>query len=193
MKLPQIKQADRYIGLYVVDFGDHCAVGFTGEEVAELLDSDAGREVQVYKIYNARPDGQLELTGVRREVFELEAGMFFHAREEQAAAADFERLCNLAEMTLPPARAKVHQSADEQGGFVTALIYPAEYDSQFSRWLLDIGYRTEGAVEGGTSAVQRYYDGGWRILGRRQLWSQSGIDALHGQALQDAAKRAIVR
>lgn len=193
MKLPQVNHADRYIGLYVVDFGDHCAVGFTAEEVAELLDSDAGRDVQVYRIHNAYPDGRLELTGVRREIFELEAGMFFYARNEQAAADDFTRLCALAETTLPPARAKLHLSADRQGGFVTALIYPAEYDTAFSRWLLDIGYRTQGAVEGGTSAVQRYYDNQWQVLDRRQLWSQTGIDALHGQALHDAAKRAVVR
>jgi len=193
MKLPQVKQADRYIGLYVADFGDHCAVGFTAEEVAELLESDAGRDAQIYRIHNAYPDGRLELTGVRRELFELEAGMFFYARDEQAATDDFARLCGLADTTPPPSRAKVHLSAAEQGGFATALIYPAEYDPAFSRWLLDIGYRTQGAVEGGTSAVQRYYDGGWRILDRRQLWSQTGIDALHGQALQDAAKRAVVR
>lgn len=193
MKLPQVKQSDRYIGLYVVDFGDHCAVGFTAEEVAELLDSDAGGDVQVYRIHNAYPDGRLELTGVRREMFELEAGIFFYARDEQAAADDFARLCALAQKTLPPSRAKVHLSADPQGGFVTALIYPAEQDSAFSRWLLDIGYRTQGAVEGGTSAVQRYYDNPWRILDRRQLWAQTGIDALHGQALQNAAKRAVVR
>ncbi len=193
MKLPQVKQADRYVGLYVVDFGDHCAVGFTAEEVAELLDSDAGRDAEVYQIHNAAPDGRLELAGVRREVFALEAGMFFYARDEKAAAEEFARLCALAEQTPSPARAKVHLSADEQGGFVTALIYPAEFDAAFSRWLLDIGYRTQGAVEGGTSAVQRYYDNGWRILDRRQLWSQRGIDILQGQALQDAAKRAVVR
>ncbi len=193
MKLPQVKQADRYVGLYVVDFGDHCAVGFTADEAAELLDSDAGRDVQVYRIHNAYSDGRLELTGVRREMFELEAGMFFYARDEKAAAEDFARLCALAEQTPSPSRAKVHLSADEQGGFVTALIYPAEYDAAFSRWLLDTGYRTRGAVEGGTSAVQRYYDADWRILDRRQLWGQKGLDALHGQALQDAAKRAVVR
>lgn len=193
MKLPQVKQADRYIGLYVVDFGQHCAVGFAAEEVAELLDSDAGRDVQVYRIHNAYPDGRLELIGVRREMFELEAGMFFYARDEKNAAEDFARLCALAEQMPSPSRAKVHLSADEQCGFVTALIYPAEYDAAFSRWLLDIGYRTQGAVEGGTPAVQRYYDEDWRILDRRQLWNQRGLDILQGQALQQAAKRAVVR
>ncbi len=40
MKLPEVKNSERYVGLYVVDFGDHSAVGFTADEVAELLDSD---------------------------------------------------------------------------------------------------------------------------------------------------------
>ena len=37
MKLPEVQDADKYTGLYVVDFGDHCGVGYVAEEVAELL------------------------------------------------------------------------------------------------------------------------------------------------------------
>ena len=40
MKLPEVENAQRYIGLYVVDFGEHCGVGFTAQEGAELLESD---------------------------------------------------------------------------------------------------------------------------------------------------------
>ena len=37
--------------------------------------------------------------------------------------------------------------------YITALIYPAEHDDAFSRWLLDGHYRrTSGAVEGGTGS-----------------------------------------
>jgi len=193
MKLPEIKEASRYTGLYVIDFGDHSAVGFTAEEAAELLDSDAHRDAKVYQIYKAYPDGRLELKGVTRQTFDLEAGMFFYARNEQAGQADFDRLSALAETTLPPARAKVHLAADAQGGVVTALIYPAEYDDAFSRWLLDGHYRTEGAVEAGTGAVGRYYDAAWQILDQRQLWGQTSITSLRGQALQEAARKAVVR
>lgn len=193
MKLPDIKEADRYVGLYVVDFGDHSAVGFTAEEVAELLDSETNRDVRIYKIYNASPDGRMELKGVARDLFGLEAGMFFYSRDEQAGQADFERLCGLAQTTPPPARTKVHFASDNNGGFVTALIYPAECDQEFSRWLLDARYRTEGAVEAGPNAVQRYYDAAWQILDQRQLWAQKGLDLLQGQALQEAARKALVR
>ena len=47
MKLPEIKEANKYTGLYVVDFGDHCGVGFTAGEIAELLESE--RFAVVYK------------------------------------------------------------------------------------------------------------------------------------------------
>ena len=193
MKLPEIQDANRYTGLYVIDFGDHSAVGFTAEEVAALLDSEANRGAKVYKIHKAYPDGRVELKGVRQETFQVEAGMFFYVRDEQAGQDDFNRLCAMAETTLAPARAKVQLGDDGSGGFVTALIYPAEMDDEFSLWLLDIGYRTEGAVEGGTNAVQRYYDGNWQILDRRQLWGQKSIESLQGQALHDAARKVFVR
>ena len=61
MRLPEVKDGERYVGLYVVDFGDHCGVGFTGEEVAELLDSEKFRDVKVFRIHNAYPDGKMEL------------------------------------------------------------------------------------------------------------------------------------
>lgn len=193
MNVPMVNNADRYVGLYSVDFGNHCALGLTAEEVAELLDSDTGRDVTVYKIYRAYPDGRMELKGVRRELFGLETGMFFYARDEQAAQDDFNRLCGLADTMMPPARAKVHFAANGSDSFVIALIYPAEYDDEFGRWLLDAGFRTEGVVEAGTNAVQRYYDAEWQILDRKQLWSQKAADSLRGQALHDAVRKGVVR
>ena len=47
MKLPKLENPDRYQGLYVFDFGDHADVGFTVEEVAELLDSERYKEGKV--------------------------------------------------------------------------------------------------------------------------------------------------
>ncbi len=40
MKLPELEKAEKYVGLYIFDFGDHAGVGFTAEEVAELLESE---------------------------------------------------------------------------------------------------------------------------------------------------------
>lgn len=192
MKLPDIENADKYTGLYVVDFGDHCGVGFVAEEVAELLESEQFADVQVYKVHRARPDGTMELAGVNNETFQLEAGMFFYAADEATARDDYQRLAAWAAAHLPPARCKVHL-ADTGEGFVTALIYPAEFDDAFSKWLLDGNYRTAGQVEGGTGATQRYYDSQPDVLDREQLWPSSSIEHLKGEALLEATNRAIVR
>ena len=88
MKLPEVENADKYAGLYVVDFGDHCGVGFTAEEVAELLGSEQFADVKIYKVHRANPDGTMELKGVNKETFQLEAGMFFRAGDETTAQDD---------------------------------------------------------------------------------------------------------
>jgi len=47
MKLPKLEKPDKYVGLYVFDFGDHVGVGFAAEEVAELLESEKYRDGKV--------------------------------------------------------------------------------------------------------------------------------------------------
>ena len=120
MKLPEIKNSERYVGLYVVDFGDHSGVGFTVEEVAELLDSEKFKHVKVYKIHNAYPDGKMELKGVQPETFQLEKGMFFYAMDAETARDDYKRLVDLAISDVPPGRAKVHLAQYDNEKFVTA-------------------------------------------------------------------------
>jgi hypothetical protein len=192
MKLPEVKNADKYTGLYVVDFGDHCGVGFTAEEVAELLESEQFADAQVYKIHRANPDGTMELKGVPQQTFGLEAGMFFYAADETTAKDDYHRLLAWADEQLPPSRCKVHL-ANAGELFVTALIYPAEYDDVFSRWLLDGNYDTTGQVQGGVGAVQRYYDHSEDILEQKTLWPALAMKHLQGEALAEATKRALVR
>ena len=197
MKLPEVKNADKYMGLYVVDFGDHCGVGFTADEVTELLESEQFTNIQIYKIHRANPDGTMELKGVHNDTFLLEAGMFFYATDETTAHDDYQRLLAWADEQFPPSRCKVHL-AKTGDSFVTALIYPAEHDDAFSRWLLDGNYKTAGQAEGGAGAVQRYavqryYDGAEEILERKNLWPSSAMDHLQGEALTEATKRALVR
>ena len=192
MKLPQVQEASKYVGLYVVDFGDHSGVGFTAAEVAELLESEQFADVHVYNIHRASPDGTLELKGVAPQTFELEAGMLFYAGDEASGRGDYARLLAWADEQLPPGRCKVHL-ATADGAFLTALIYPAEYDDEFSRWLLDGQYRTAGMVEGGASAVAGYYGREPKVLERTQLWPAESLESLHGEALFEAARRAIVR
>jgi hypothetical protein len=193
MKVPELEKPERYVGLYIFDFGDHAGVGFTAEEVAELLESEKYKDGKVYKIHKAYPDGRLELQGVQSETFQLEAGMLFYSNELQTARRDFKELVNLAVKSSPPCRAKVHLAKYADDKLVVALIYPAEYDDEFSSWLLDGQYRTGGAAEGGVGAVQLYYDRKPEILDKHQLFGQSEVISRTGSELRSSLKMAVQR
>jgi len=193
MKLPELKQPDKYIGLYVVDFGENSGVGFTAEEVAEILESEKYKDCKVYKIHNAYPDGRLELKGIRNETFQLEAGMFFYEGAQLAARRDFQNLVNIAVQAAPPCRAKVHLSKYNDEKFGTAIIYPAEYDDEVSGWLLDNKYKTVGAAEGGIDAVERYYKDNPEVLERHQLFGRSSVESRTGAELLANLKIAVQR
>jgi hypothetical protein len=193
MKLPKIQTPDKYVGLYVVDFGDNTGVGFTAQEVAELFESERYRDCKAYKIHRAYPDGRLELKGVRREIFQLEAGMFFYSADSETARDDYKRLVKLGVETDVPCRAKVHLAKYSDDKFAVALIYPAEYDEEISGWLLEHNYKAAGAAEGGTAAVTRYYDAKPEILERHQLWGKSAVESRTGEELLTATKTAVQR
>jgi hypothetical protein len=193
MELPKLEKPEKYAGLYIFDFGDHVGVGFTAQEVAELLESEKYRHGKVYKIHRAYPDGKLELKGVPAETFQLEAGMFFYSIEQQTARRDFKELVNLAVKSAPPSRAKVHLARYSDDKFVTAMIYPAEYDDEFGSWLSDGQYKTSGPAEGGIEAVRRYYDQQPEILERHQLFGQSETISRTGEELVAGLKVAVQR
>lgn len=192
MKLPELQNPERYTGLYIIDFGDHTGVGFRAEEVTALLEEDPTQDIRIYKIYRAQPDGTMDLRGVDPSIFHLEAGMFFYADNIDTARGEYETLIRLAQETAPPSRARISLAALDEDRWVIALIYPAEYDDQVSRWLLDVGYKTAGLVEGGISAVNRYYDRDVRVLESRQLFPERQ-QILAGEELRQAARRALVR
>jgi len=193
MKLPELEKPDRYQGLYVFDFGDHAGVGFTADEVAELLDSERYGQGKVYKIHRAFPDGRLELKGVPTERFQLEAGMLFHAKDEAAAREDFKRMVSLAIRMTPPCRAKLHLASHGDEGYLVALIYPAEHDEEISSWLLAGDYRSSGPTEGGVGAVERYYRDAWEILDRHQFFGTSESISRTGEELLGSVARAVQR
>jgi hypothetical protein len=193
MRVPKMEQSDRYVGLYVIDFGEQTGVGFTAPEVAELLESEKYTDCKVYKVHNAHPDGRLELRGVPAQTFSLEAGMFFYSADLETAQKEFKQLVNLAEAIAPPCRAKVHLAGCSPDRFVVAIIYPAEYDDEVSRLLLDGRYKTSGAAEGGTAAVQRYYDAKPELLDRHQLFGQTAVQSRTGEELLTRAKLAVQR
>jgi len=193
MKLPKLQKPEKYVGLYIFDFGDHAGVGFTAEEIAELLESEKYKHGKVYKIHRAYPDGRLELKGVPAQTFQLEAGMLFYSSSLETARGDFKKLVALAVWTAPPCRAKVHLAKYDDDKFAVALIYPAEYDDEVSSWLLEGQYKTGGAAEGGVEAVQRYYNYKPEILDRHQLFGKSEAISRTGQELLAGLKLAVQR
>jgi hypothetical protein len=193
MKLPKLQKPDSYVGLYIIDFGDNTGVGFTAQEVAELFESERYKDCKAYKIHRAYPNGKLELKGVRRDIFQLEAGMFFFSADSETARDDYKRLVKLGIETNLPCKAIVHLARYSDDKFAVSLIYPAEYDDEISGWLLEHGYKTSGTVEGGISAVTRYYGAKPEILERHQLWGQSSVESRTGEELLASTKIAVQR
>ena len=193
MELPSLSEPEKYVGLYVFDFGDHAGVGFTAEEVAELLDSERYKDCKAYKIHRACPDGTVELKGLCADLFQLEAGVFFYSRDLDAATSDFKALVSSAVTSAPPCRAKVHLARYTDDKFATALIYPAEYDDEISSWLLAADYKTKGAAEAGIEAVQRYYDQAPEILDKHQLFARPVHQSRTGQELLTHLKSVVQR
>lgn len=193
MKLPKLQKPDSYVGLYIVDLGDSTAVGFTAQEVAELFESERFSQCKAYKIHKAYPDGRLELKGVPKETFQLEAGMFFFSDNIETARDDYKRLVKLGIETDLPCKAMVHLARYSNDKLAVALIYPAEYDDEISGWLLEHDYKSSGTVEGGISAVTRYYDAKPEILERHQLWGRSSVESRTGAELLASTKIVVQR
>jgi len=193
MNIPKIENANKYVGLYVVDFGEASSVGFTAGEVAELLESEKYADIKIYKIHGAYPDGKMELKGVPSGIFQLEMGMFFYAGTEQTSEKEYNDLIALAETILPPCRTKVELAKITDELFTTAIIYPAEYNDEVSGWLIDIDYKTSGAAAGGIEAVSSYYDQKTETIGSHQLHAAGAYKSKTGEELLNATRQAVQR
>ena len=195
MKLPALKDPTRYAGLYVVDFGEQTAVGYTAREVEILLDHEAYRDCHVYKIHRAHPNGELELKGVDASRFSFEEGLLFYRREEETARSDFETLRSLSQSVVPPCRARAQLARLEREGsaWVVALIYPAEYCDVISRWLLDADYAGGDEVEGGASAVTGYLESPRQIMDNHQIWGREDGVSRNADEVLASTRQAVQR
>ncbi|MBN1436337.1 MAG: hypothetical protein JW936_04625 [Sedimentisphaerales bacterium] len=196
MNLPQLDNADKYVGLYVVDFAEAregCAVGYTAEEIATLLESQEFGDIKVYKIHNARSDGTLELAGVSNERFQLESGMFFHCFDDETGRGDYDRVLGWAKQAPTPCRAKLQLAQDEGGQVLLALIYPAEYEEEIGQWLAASGFRGQGAVDAGISQTQSYYEQEYTLLQQEQLWPRESLEPRDQQTLLAAVGDTVQR
>jgi hypothetical protein len=92
-----------------------------------------------------------------------------------------------------PCKAIIHLARYSDDKFAVSLIYPAEYDDEISSWLLEHEYKTSGIVEGGVSAVTRYYEAKPEILETHQLWGRSSVESRTGEELLASTKIAVQR
>ncbi len=194
MKLPTLEHPDRYAGLYVVDFGDTCAVGYTAEEAAMLAESEKYAHVKLYRIHAARPDGTMELKGVAKERFQLETGLFFYSRDLEAARLEYDEIHSLADGHLP-CRAQLLLGALPEGSrlpFVVALAYPAEYDEDVSRWMLNNEVKAGEYADGGVGQLESIRRDA-RIIDSAQLSAAKSRQARTRQEVLDSVGEAIQR
>lgn len=194
MRLNGISEPLRYQGLYVLDFGEWTATGYTAEEVAMLMEHEAYQGARVYRIHRARPDGTMELRGVSVTALKLESGMAFLRQSREAALADFETLRAWASHTAPPTRCYMHVAdrgaSTESNRFVLYLIYPAEREDDFAQWLTDALFVGGDTVEGGPSVVTSYYQTQAEILAREQLWPISTVPSRSREELLASVRQA---
>ncbi|MCK6485250.1 MAG: hypothetical protein HUU22_17425 [Phycisphaerae bacterium] len=170
-------------GRYVVDFGHETVSGFTAREVAALLESEQFRDIRVYRIHNAYPDGRMELVGVDNTRFNLEDCFLFFRAAATQARADFDALRGAADRDPPPCRARVHLAKlpDAPRPHVVAMLFPAEYADDVSAWLLRNDLQPGDVVEGGVSRAGEYASmSDALIVDRLQLWGiEDGTLAEH--------------
>jgi len=160
MKLPRLKHPELYQGLYVFDFGDYVAVGYTAEEIDTLLSLAQFQGGQAYKIHSATPDGQVALRGVSKLDISAREAIIFFRKDLQQARADFDRLKELAWLKAPPTALDWALASDpsQSTPHFTILLYSAEYTDSVGYWLQDIGFEGGDTIEGGSRVVD-YYSG----------------------------------
>ena len=64
MRIPPLKSPERYVGLFVFDFGDHTSVGYTVEEIAMLRRQPRYANGVAYSVQAADESGRMELCGL---------------------------------------------------------------------------------------------------------------------------------
>ncbi len=194
LKLPKLEDPQRYAGLYIFDFGDQVALGYTAAEIAILLDHDKFKGGKVYKIYRAYPDGRLEIKGVAGQKFLQESDMVFWFDTLASAGQAFEQLRQSADQITPPCRSKVQLSTCTGPPLrhCIAVIYPAEFEEEMGRWMLDIDFQAGFAVEAGPSVVSRYYDIS-QVRDSFQLWGTADQTSRSKQQVLETVHLAVQR
>jgi len=158
LKLPKLDDPKCYEGLYIFDFGQAVSVGYTAAEIDILLQEDRYRSGKVYRIYRAHDDGRLEIVGVDKDVACRQSGMVFRFDTIRSARQAFDRLRQVARQANPPCDCQVQLAryGDLHLPYCVAMIYPAQFEDQVGRWMLEIDFRAGQQVQGGAAVIAIY-------------------------------------
>lgn len=156
-KLPKLIDPPRYGGLYIFDFGDRVAVGYTAEEIECLLAEPEYASGRIYKIHRAHTDGTLEIHGVNPAGWSRMTGMVFWFAEEAEARSAWADLRSRALAIQPPGLIDISicRRAGEPLAFALVIRYVQELDEAVSAWLLELDYNAGVIVEAGAGQVER--------------------------------------
>jgi len=185
LRLPRLDDPKRYEGLYIFDFGDSVSVGYTAGEIEILLAEAEYRDGRVYRIYRAHDNGQLEITGIAKDMVSRQSGMVFSFDAMEPARDAFDRLRESAGTRRVPCNCQVRLGvcSDRPLPFCVAVVYDAESEDRIGKWMLDIDFQGGQVVEGGSKAIARC----------RSEWRQEDCCWLEGPAEQvSRSKREVL-
>lgn len=154
LQLPPLRDAQRYAGLYVVQFAHGVSVGYTADEVATLLREPEHAGIGIFRIHRVDEAGCVELMGVSvAELGGLEA-MIFASAEAEHARRDLRTLQQLAEERPLPigVRAELIDLIDYDPPHAVCLLYTRPASTMVSNWLLASGFAGGDQVFGGSEA-----------------------------------------
>jgi hypothetical protein len=162
MKLPPLKDPQRYVGLFVFDFGEWASVGYTAEEVGILLASPEHAAGAAFRIYRADESGHLELTGIKPDELQAEEIIIFARSSADRAGDDFNDLRKLAQTTPPPCniRLELVDVPETDPSHIVGLLFPRHANPQVAQWLSDAGFAGGDVVMAGEHVRRLYHQSG---------------------------------
>ncbi len=142
MNLPRVNQPDRYIGLYVFDFGEHANVGYTAGEIATLLAQAEFSDGKAYEICRVDEDGLFFLRGLLGQSWQAEEVMAFLRGDAAKAQLDYQAIISLAESDPLNCAAELvlTEVYEFQLSHVTAIIYKSANANIVTQWLSRVGF-----------------------------------------------------
>ena len=149
MNIPRTANPQRYVGLYLYDFGTHTSLGYTAAEIRVLRESKEHGDGTAYEVYRVSENGGFELRGANDQRLTAREAICFLRHDGGAARRDYEEL-RLAARRLPmPCAAELQiltvQSFDPPEA--VALLYPAAATTAIAGWL------DRGAYTGGDRVI----------------------------------------